>query len=519
MVIAPSTSEPHYTLARLIEEGKASWVQRDFQEDDLTMFGREEVDNVVDTVFVTSGPRSPASVKISELCRRLRIPVNVTDAPNLSTFTLLSTHSDGPLQIGITTSGKGCKLSSRIRREVAASLPPKFGDAIERLGTLRRRIWEEDHGAHLASDTALEIDDDDEGPNQKADFNRLVQTAIADPELARNQRMRWLSQICEYWPLRRLAAITDTDVEAVLTAYRTTTGTPPVSSTMPASRGTITLAGSGPGHPSLLTLAAQSAIKSADFILADKLVPSQILETIPRRTLVHIARKFPGNAEAAQEEMLTLALDAMKQGKRVLRLKQGDPYLYGRGAEEVAFFRQHGYEATIIPGITSALSGPLFAGIPVTHRAISDQVMVCTGTGRKGASPDPPSYSKNTTFVFLMALHRLESLVSSLTKVTEDSKTSYVPWPKGTPCAVIERASSPDQRVIRTTLEHICEAVEEEGSRPPGLLILGWSCDVLQKRGGQRWVTEEGYRGLDDIGLEAVSVDELEKVREGLAAA
>src|ERR1700729_2010704 len=107
---------------------------------------------------------------ISTLCRKLRIPINVADAPNLCTFTLLSTHSDGPLQIGVTTSGKGCKLSVRIRREIASSLPSQIGEAVERLGTIRRRIWEEDHAAEFSMD--LEAEEDDAG--QTSTFNKLI---------------------------------------------------------------------------------------------------------------------------------------------------------------------------------------------------------------------------------------------------------------------------------------------------------------------------------------------------------
>jgi uroporphyrin-III C-methyltransferase len=509
VVIAPACSDIHYTLAKHVDAGKATWVQRHFEDHDLQSLGREDVERVVDAVFVTIGAQNPLSTHISSLCRRLRVPVNVADAPNLCTFTLLSTHSDGPLQIGITTSGRGCKLSSRIRREVAASLPPRFGEAVERLGTIRRRIWEEDHAARLAIDLDAE---EEESINQKHTFNNFVDTSAPDPEIARNRRMRWLSQICEYWPLHRLAAITDADISAVLSAYTSTTSTadsaPITPSTLDARlhrRGTIILAGSGPGHPDLLTRATHTAIQHADFILADKLVPAGVLDLIPRRTPVHIARKFPGNADAAQEELLRLGLEALEQGKTVLRLKQGDPYLYGRGAEELAFFREHGFEARVLPGVTSALSAPLFANIPVTHRAVSDQVLICTGTGRKGASPDPPAYIASQTVVFLMALHRLESLISTLTirHTTEEEENPHKAlWPLQTPCAVIERASCPDQRVIRSTLEHICQAVEEEGSRPPGLLVLGWSCNVLHKSGGQRWVVEDGFRGLDDIGAE-----------------
>lgn len=455
---------------------------------------------------------------ISSLCRRLRIPVNVVDAPNLCTFTLLSTHSDGPLQIGITTSGKGCKLASRIRREIASTLPHNFGDGIERLGTVRRRIWEEDHLPQAIEEANPDIEDDD-AVAQKPTFNRLI--SEEDHAAAKTRRMRWLSQICEYWPLRRLASITDADIDRILQAYTSVSRQgPPLEvsdlETRLLAKGRIILAGSGPGAPSMLTLATHRAIQIASVVLADKLVPAAVLDLIPRRTPVHIARKFPGNAEAAQAELLTLGLEALEKGHTVLRLKQGDPYLYGRGGEEHAFFRDKGYLPTVLPGITSSLSAPLFAHIPPTHRSVADQVLICTGTGRKGAAPDPPPYVPTQTIVFLMALHRLNSLIESLIGATPNADGSNTkthdavalrprPWPQDTPCAVIERASCPDQRVIRSTLSKVCAAVEEEGSRPPGLLVVGWSCEVLIKNPtNQDWVIEDGFagfEGLDDIGL------------------
>lgn len=490
-LIAPESSDLHYGLLKRIEAKEVEWIQRDFRDEDLTTLGREEVDRVVDAVFVTLGTRNPLSAHISSLCKRLRIPVNVADAPHFCTFTLLSTHSDGPLQIGVTTSGKGCKLSSRIRREISSFLPPDLGQAVQRLGTMRRRIWEEDHAAELAMD--LDADEDDSG--QAASFNRLI--TPEDVEAAKNRRMRWLAQICEYWPLRRLASITDADVDAVLKSYivSQTSGVSPSTldkrSAISSSRGRIILAGTGPGHPDLLTTATHKAILAADLVLADKLVPSAVLDLVPRRATVHIARKFPGNADKAQEELLELGLAGVKAGRTVIRLKQGDPYIYGRGAEEYHFFRSHGYLPVVLPGITSAFSAPLFAAIPPTHRAVADQVLICTGTGRKGAAPDPPAYVDSRTVVFLMALHRLSALVDAL---GSEAKA----WPKSTPCAVLERASCPDQRVIRTTLEHVCAAVDEEGSRPPGLLLVGKACEVLVKT-DQRWVVEEGFKGFDDL--------------------
>jgi len=518
-IIAPSTATLHYGLAKKIEEGKVEWIQKDFEDSDLTTLGREDVDHVVDAVFVTSGGKNSLSTHISTVCRKLRIPVNVADAPNLCTFTLLSTHTSGPLQIGVTTSGKGCKLASRIRREIASALPSELGPAVERLGSMRRRIWEEDH----RNSGDMEVENEEEDAGQDSKFNKLV--TEADVEAARNRRMRWLSQICEYWPLRRLASITDADVDSVLESYSQDSRTVAADANAPLlsptkvderrRKGKIILAGSGPGHPDLLTNLTLKAIRSADFILADKLVPEGVLDLIPRRTPVHIARKFPGNAEAAQEELLSLGLEAAKKGQIVLRLKQGDPYLYGRGAEEFHFFRDHGFEVSVLPGITSALSAPLFAKIPVTHRAVSDQVLVCTGTGRKGVPPNPPVYLSNQSVVFLMSLHRLEALRDSLLAEGKN-------WPKETPCAVIERASCPDQRVIRSTLKYVCAAVEEEGSRPPGLLVVGKACEVLEKSGGQRWVVEEGFNGFEGLGegsLEELSIElRGEKQAEGIAA-
>jgi len=522
ILVAPEHDDLHFALAKHIDEGRLRWTKRDFEEQDLSTLGREEVDHVVDAVFVTTGPKHLLSIRISTLCKRLRIPVNVVDAPQLCTFTLLSTYSDGPLQIGITTSGRGCKLASRIRREITTILPRDFGAAVDRLGTIRRKIWEEDKLAELrqGQENAQLEEEDEESENQKHTFNTLVKETEPDPEIARTRRMRWLSQICEYWPLKRLAAINDEDISGILNAYRRNSQTHHESvkeavAALKARKGTITLAGSGPGHASMLTVATHDAIKNAHYILADKLVPAEILELIPRRTPVHIARKFPGNADAAQDEMHELALAAMKEGKDVLRLKQGDPYLYGRGAEEVTYFRERGFHVRVLPGITSALSAPLFAGIPVTHRAVADQVVICTGTGRKGAAPEPPSYRKSKTVVFLMALHRLDSLVRSLVGENEASGGARISWPKTTPCAVIERASCPDQRVIRSTLEHVCQAVEEEGSRPPGLIVVGAACEVLHKVGSDtRWIVEEGFRGLDQTGSQSDEFAALQELQD-----
>lgn len=487
----------------------------------------------------------------------------MVDRPDLCTFTLLAEHVDGPLQISVTTNGRGCKLSSRIRRDIASSLPQGLGLAIDRLGTMRRRIQAEDH--QTSPTTSESLLDDEDSIGQTATFNKLV--TEADKDAAKNRRIQWLSQICEYWPLRRLAAITDEDVENVLKSYSQNasdngSAERPLAITkkVEEKRARIILAGSGPGHPDLLTRATHKAILAADIILADKLVPAGVLDLIPRRTPVHIARKFPGNAERAQEELLTLGLEGLKAGKTVLRLKQGDPYIYGRGGEEYEFFRKEGFgdKVVVLPGITSALSAPLFSAIPTTQRGVADQVLICTGTGRKGLPTVPPEYVASRTVVFLMSLHRITDLVDDLTTygpettiATEsevvlekdielaysndvakaidatvpDSRVDLVEktktltralYPLDTPCAVIERASCPDQRVIRTTLEYVAVAIKEEGSRPPGLLVVGKACEVLRKaEKGRKWVVEDGFRGLEGFGSASDVEQALEKASSG----
>lgn len=633
---ATTTRPLHYGLAKLVEAGQVQWRRQAFAEDLLFTLGREEVGRVVDAVFVTtfgssstaptnsssSSSPSPTTAAataeaISALCKRNRIPVNVVDRPDLCTFSILSTHTDGPLQVGITTNGRGCHLAGRIRREVAAALPGGLGAACARLGEVRRRIQVEDQQQHqqLHHRHELEVGEGEEGmEEQAASFNKLV--TEEDLDAAKTRRMRWLAQVCEYWPLKRLAAISDEDVETVLKSYPGMNGsttsdddggnpnknnnpnnnlpnastigrgddgggnTSSSSNTSPPHnhrRGRIILAGSGPGHPDLLTRATHKAILAADLVLADKLVPSGVLDLVPRRTPVTIARKFPGNADRAQEELLAQALAGVRAGLVVLRLKQGDPFVYGRGGEEVAYFRARGLgdRVVVLPGVTSALSAPLFAGVPPTQRDVADQVLVCTGTGKKGRAPAPPEYVPSRTCVFLMALHRIEGLVGELTAYTAEelgqtttaspppttttttepivdqqppsqqqipnhdhqqqhtstllpaptptntpptntNNNNNIPpppptpptralWPPSTPCAVIERASCPDQRVIRTTLASVAEAIAQEGSRPPGLLVVGRACEALYSppspSPSSAWVVEDGFKGfLDDDG-------------------
>lgn len=147
-----------------------------------------------------------------------------------------------------------------------------------------------------------------------------------------------------------------------------------------------------------------------------------------------------------------------------------DPFLFGRGGEEFLFYRSNGYIPQVIPGISSCMSAPLLANIPVTHRGVASQFLVCTGTGRKNTAPEIPEYHPYRTTVFLMVCHRIKQITRDLMDAG---------FPAECPCVVIEKASCMDQNVIKGTVGTIADILERVGHNPPGALVIGWSCLTL----------------------------------------
>ncbi|ORY97815.1 tetrapyrrole methylase [Syncephalastrum racemosum] len=423
-------------------------------QDQITWVGSQFTADLLDDHDLVFVCESDETDSIVECCHQRRVFVNVTDSNDQCDFFMTSTHRDQSLQIAVSTNGQASKLSNRIRRHIAGSLPARLGDAVRRVGLLRQKVRQSDPSA-----------------------------------AARSRRMKWLAQICEYWSMDRLAQLSDRDMEDLLSAYHHDEGYESIdNSTVLAPLGTnyttspsghtrdasITLVGAGPGDPDLLTVAARKAIEEADLVLADKIVPAGVVALV--KCELRIARKFPGNADAAQEEFNCMALEALHQGKRVVRLKQGDPFLFGRGGEEVLFFRKHGFTPRILPGLSSAVAGPLLTGIPLTHRSVASQFLVTTGTGAKNSPAPLPTYEPCRTDVFLMAIHRLGALTTDL--ITKQK------YPADLPCAIIERASCSDQRIIWGKLDTIVDILDSAGgSRPPGLLVVGHAIHVLKSEG------------------------------------
>ncbi|KAF8481704.1 tetrapyrrole methylase [Russula ochroleuca] len=481
---------------------------------------------VTDTVLGGGTPtprRNRASAeKIYGMCRARRVPVNVTDMPDLCDFTLPSAHRmpGTPLQLAVTTNGQGCRLGARIRRELVARLPHDAGTAVKRVGELRRLARAEGEADDEHHTTT---------PNRPVPQRNLTGEETDAERSAR--RMRWVAQISEYWSYSHLSNLTKEGMENILSGDGL--GVPSESarcdigkssrhglSVAPSShRGAIFLVGSGPGHPGLLTVATHDVLtKQANLVLSDKLVPEAVLDLIPKSVDIRIARKFPGNAEGAQQEMMEAAVDAASRGLTVVRLKQGDPTVYGRVGEEILYFRERGYESVVVPGISSALAGPVLAGIPITQRGAAESFIVCTGVGRQGQDVVLPGYERTRTLIILMGVARIGQVLETLLTPHTAGRRDGPPYPAHTPIAIIERASMPDQRVITSTLTHITTALESNGSqRPPGMIVVGWSVlslwasgdvTILNKGaeqedesrierwlGGQSWRVIEGFIG------------------------
>ncbi|RQM15540.1 hypothetical protein KXD40_004763 [Peronospora effusa] len=232
---------------------------------------------------------------------------------------------------------------------------------------------------------------------------------------------------------------------------------------MANTKGKMLLVGAGPGDPELLTLRAYRALQQADLVLADRLVPRDVLEIA--KCEIRVARKRCGQADFAQAELDAWGLEALAMGKQVVRLKNGDPFVYGRGGEEVVIYSKAGFDVEVIPGISSALSAPASAGIPTTMRDVADQVLICTGHGKKDRFPDLPEYCDHRTTIFLMAIGRIEGLCEAL-----QAERGY---PSDMPAAVIHAATMINESTVRSTLGTIAEEVRRRGIDPPGTLVLG----------------------------------------------
>ncbi|MCU7807581.1 MAG: siroheme synthase CysG [Candidatus Thiodiazotropha sp. (ex Semelilucina semeliformis)] len=366
---------------------------------------------------------------ISELANQQRIPVNVVDQPELCSFILPSVIDRSPVVAAISTGGASPVLARLIRTRLESMIPAGYGRLAELCNRFRQRVketfakpadrrlfWERT----LESGVAERI-----FSGHDAEANELMEKALADTRLSQ-------------------------DI------------------------GEVYLVGAGPGDPDLLTFRALRLMQQADVVVYDRLVAKPILE-LTRHEAEHIyVGKERDKHTMRQEEINKLLASLAKQGKRVLRLKGGDPFIFGRGGEEIDTLAAEGVPFQVIPGITAAAGCASYAGIPLTHRDYAQSVTFVTGHLKDGTMNLnwPMLAQPNQTIVFYMGLVGLPVICRELQHHGAGGDM---------PIALVQQGTTHKQRVFTGTLETIQQIVEKEKPKPPTLIIVGHVVELQEK--------------------------------------
>ena len=396
--------------------GRLTLVVREFAPEDL---------NGARLVIVATSRRA-VNRWIAKLSEARNIPVNVVDDREASRFIVPAIIDRNPVMVAISTGGTSPVLARRLRERLEALIPKRIGELAAWLRLLRTNSRR-----HL----------------RNTDERRRFFEAVVDGPAARR--------------------FIEGDSQGALRIAQQLLAT---SSTAAPAGGEVTLVGAGPGDPELLTLKALRALQDADVILHDRLVPAAILDLARRDAARICVGKAAGNIGSTQEEINALLIEHANQGRRVVRLKGGDPFIFGRGGEELQALAAAHINFSVIPGITAATGCAAYAGIPLTHRDHAHSVTFVTGHAQDhGKEPAPePDWralaAPGTTAVFYMGLARLDHIVA---KLLEHGAAPTCP------AGIIAQGTTPDQRVITATLATIASASAAANLESPALLIVG----------------------------------------------
>ncbi len=397
-VIAPK-ARPE--VRQLAAEGKLEWLEREFQPSDL--------DGNFIVIAATDVPEVNATVYREAVARGIACN-SVDDIPNCDFF-FGSVVSRGELQIAISTAGKSPALAQRLRHEIDEQLPEDLGPWLAALGELRREV----------------LSSHPRGEERRLLLHELAQRQICD------------SALCSTRQLAR-------------------TG----SEAMRAIAGHVALVGAGPGDPELLTVKAVRLIETADVLLHDDLVPQAILDLAsPHAVVVNVGKRC-GTKSITQEEINELMVEHARVGRSVLRLKSGDPLLFGRAAEELAALDEADIPYEIVPGISAAFAAAAALGRSLTDRQWASHVVFSTGHHAQSHNREAlPALEAGTRVVYMpgrdLNLLVAEWLAEGL--------------PADLPCAVVSRAAQSDQQVVHTTLGELASIA----AAAPSILIAGWA--------------------------------------------
>jgi uroporphyrin-III C-methyltransferase/precorrin-2 dehydrogenase/sirohydrochlorin ferrochelatase len=403
--------------------GKLQLARREFAPEDLEGM----------RLVIVATSRRAVNRWIAKLSESRNIPVNVVDDREASRFIVPAIIDRDPVLVAISTGGTSPVLARRLRERLEALIPARIGELASWLKALRKT-------------TRQKLRDTDE--------RRRFFEAVVDGPAARR--------------------FVDGDLSGALRIAQQLLAT---TSTAARAPGEVTLVGAGPGDPELLTLKALRALQDADVILHDRLVPDAVLELARRDATRICVGKAAGNVGTTQDEINALLIQHAQRGRRVVRLKGGDPFVFGRGGEELQALAKAHINFSVIPGITAALGSAAYAGIPLTHRDHAHSVSFVTGHAQTaGQEPDWRALAKHgTTAVFYMGLARLEQIVEKLLAHGA---------PGSRPAAIIAQGTTADQRVITGTLSSIRDVAAGTELESPALLVVG---DVVALHSTLAW--------------------------------
>ncbi|MCP2169636.1 uroporphyrinogen-III C-methyltransferase [Goodfellowiella coeruleoviolacea] len=273
---------------------------------------------------------------------------------------------------------------------------------------------------------------------------------------------------------RRSAAVRDSLLDALREA-RVTDREPEPETTTGALPG-VALVGGGPGDPELITVRGRRLLARADVVVVDRLAPHQLLDELPPQVLVVDAAKIPYGRAASQDAINSAMIEHARAGRFVVRLKGGDPFVFGRGFEELLACAEAGVPVTVVPGVTSAFSVPALAGVPVTHRGVAHEVVVVSGhvaPDDERSLVDWPALARlRGTLVLLMAVERIAVFAQVLLDHGRQPDT---------PVVVVQEGSTRSQRVVRSSLDRVAEDVAAHQIRPPAIIVIGPVAGLLRE--------------------------------------
>lgn len=361
------------------------------------------------------------NARIAACARERRIFANVVDDATLSQFHVPAVVDRSPLVVAISTAGAAPAIARRVRELLERVLDHGLG----RLVMLAER-----HRTRVVARFADTV-------SRRRFYDWLHDGPVLS--LLRNARPAEAEQVL----------LEGLDAEG---------GVRPC--------GSVALVGAGPGHPGLLTLQALRALQQADVILYDQLVGDEVLAMARRDAECIDVGKRCGGRHVAQEHTHRLMLAHAREGRRVVRLKGGDPFVFGRGGEELAFLRAHGVACEVIPGITAAVACAAFAGIPLTHRDHAQSLCLLTAHGKEATDTleDPALSNPRQTLAVYMGVEKIQALAARLMAHARDPDT---------PCAIIENGTRPEQRVIVGTLATLPALAKRHAVKTPALLVIG----------------------------------------------